>query len=196
MLNHVEMIYRPGERDAARALFEALGFGVSDFGPWLVVAIDPSTFNGVDNLMYASEPVPAQRRFEAALERAIASDPEASAALEHYRSVRRAHPQFNFHFGATLPTLEDWTERTERLQEAVRTNPLLQGRVDISVFNPGDPGAVGINQTFALTDIIATGTLQTGVIFELQWYPSNEAGEVDIAALAAKATAPDLESIV
>jgi hypothetical protein len=196
-LNHVEMIYRPGERDAARALFETLGFGVSDFGPWLVVAIDPETGNGIDNVMYASEPVPAQQRFEDALQDAIAGHPEAAAALAHYRDVRVAHPQYNFHFGASIPTLEEWRLRTERVQHAAEHHPLLKGRVEVSSFEPGDPGSVGlVYQTFVLTEILATGTLQTGLIFEVQWYPTNADGVVDWEEQAAQSTALDPKTIV
>ncbi|MFT3865127.1 MAG: hypothetical protein QM729_12700 [Solirubrobacterales bacterium] len=196
-INHVEMIYEPGEREAAQALFELMGFGVSDFGPWLVVNVDPETGNGIDNVMYASEPVPAQQQFEDALQEALAAHEGATAALEHYRGVRVAHPQYNFHFGASVPTLEDWKERVARLEDAAANHPQLKGRFDLSVFNPGDPGAVGPqHQAFILTHILATGTLQTGLIFELQWTPTNDAGEIDFAELSAQSTAPDPLSIV
>jgi hypothetical protein len=196
-INHVEMIFQPGKREAARAFFEAMGFGVSDFGPWLVILVDPKTANAVDNVMYASEPVPAQQKFEDALQRAIAEDANLSAALEHFRGVRPAHPQYNFHFGVSIPTHEDWTERTERVKEAASSNPLLEGHVEVSVFNPGDPGSVGpVHQTFILTDIVSTGTLQTGLIFELQWYPVVPGpGEVKLEAMAATATYRDPETL-
>lgn len=197
-INHVEMIFQPGERETARAFFETLGFGVSDFGPWLLVSVDPATANGIDNVMYASEPVPAQQKFEDALQDAIANHPQATAALAHYREVRIAHPQFNFHFGASIPTHEEWTERAARVQEASLSHPLLRGRMDVSVFNPGDPGAVGpLHQLFVLTDVLSTGTLQTGLIFELQWKSDvPESGELDVDAMASTATYPDPKSIV
>ncbi|MDP9318833.1 MAG: hypothetical protein M3O94_07135, partial [Actinomycetota bacterium] len=60
LLNHVEMVYQPGDRDAARAFFETLGFGVSDLpgGPWLVITVDPEAGLSTDNVMYANEPTP------------------------------------------------------------------------------------------------------------------------------------------
>jgi hypothetical protein len=196
-INHVEMIHRPGEREHARAFFETLGFSVADFGPWLVINVDPANANGIDNVMYASAPVPAQQQFEDALAEAIANDPKAAAALEHYRSVRGAHPQYNFHFGASIPTHEDWAERTKRMQDAARNHPLLKDRIQVSVFNPGDPGSVGPqSQTFVLTDILSTGTLQTGVIFEIQWTPTNAAGEVDWDELSGQSTYMDPALIV
>lgn len=196
-INHVEMIFQPGERDAARAFFEVLGFGVADFGPWLVVSVDPENGNGIDNVMYASEPVPAQQQFEDALAEALEGHEGASAALAHYREVRIAHPQFNFHFGASVPTKEDWEDRVKRIEDAAENHPLLKDRINLSVFNPGDPGAVGPQyQAFILTHILATGTLQTGLIFELQWTPTNAKGEIDFAELSGQSTAPDPLSIV
>jgi hypothetical protein len=197
-INHVEMIFQPGERDAARAFFETMGFGVADFGPWLVISVDPETGNGIDNVMYASEPVPAQQQFEDALAEALEGHEKASAALAHYREVRVAHPQFNFHFGASIPTKGDWEDRTARIGKAAESHPLLKGRVDVATFNPGDPGAVGpIHQTFLLTDILATGTLQTGLIFELQWRPNAPApGQMDLAKMASTATYPDPAGII
>lgn len=196
-INHAEMIFRPGERENARAFFDMLGFSVMDFGPWLVVNVDPTNGNGIDDVMYASEPIPAQQRFEDALREAIADHPEASAALEHYNGVRVAHPHYNFHFGVSIPTHEEWVERVERAREAARSHPLLEGRVEISAFDPGDPGSVGPQyQAFMLTDILSTGTLQTGLIFELQWTPTNEAGEVDWGELAAQATYVDPTTLV
>src|SRR5579862_6974982 len=111
MLNHVEMVYRPGEVDAARAFFETLGFGVSQWNAWLVVEIDPDNGNGIDNVMYASEPTPAQQNFEAALEHALTTDSRLANTLERHRSIRRMYPFYNFHFGASIPTHEDWQER-------------------------------------------------------------------------------------
>ena len=196
-INHVEMIHKPGERDAARAFFELMGFEVKDFGPWLVVDANPADSNGIDNVMYISEPIPAQQKFEDALAKAIANDPDTVAALEHYNEVRGNHPHYNFHFGVALKTAEEWAERVARAQKEAETNPLLKGRVQVSPFKPGDFGSVGPqHQAFFLTDIVATGTLQTGLIFELQWTPRTEAGEIDTEALYAQATYLDPATLV
>src|SRR5438874_5921109 len=60
LLNHSEMVYRPGDRDAARAFFDAMGFAVSEIPdfPWLVITVDPEAGWGVDNVMYANESTP------------------------------------------------------------------------------------------------------------------------------------------
>jgi hypothetical protein len=181
LLNHAEMVYHPGDRAAAQAFFETLGFGVSDLpgGPWLVITIDPKAGVSTDNVMYANEPTPAQQNFEAALEQALATDSQLAATLERYRSIRRAHPQYVFHFGASLPTHEEWEERLERLQEASRNHPLLAGRVDIKVSEPGMPGALGpLSQAFIYTDILACGPFAlAGLLFDMQWRPDLAPGE-------------------
>ena len=176
LLNHVEMVYRPGEREAARAFFETLGFGVADIpsgGPWLAITVDPDAAPGIDNVMYANEPTPAQRNFEAAFEQALANDSELAVTLERYRSIRRAHPQYVFHFGASLPTHEEWKARVERLQEASRSHRLLAGRVDIDVYEAGIPGGLGpLSQAFIYTDIVACGPFAlAGMLFDMQWMP-------------------------
>jgi hypothetical protein len=64
------------------------------------------------------------------------------------------------------------------------------------VIYASDPGAVGaVHQTFVLTDILATGTLQTGVIFELQWYPRNAAVELRCARPPSSAPPPQKTAI-
>jgi hypothetical protein len=177
------MVYKPGDRDAARAFFETLGFGVSDLpagGPWLVIKVDPEAGGGTDNVMYANEPTPAQLNCEAALEQALATDSQLATTLERYRSIRRAHPQYVFHFGASLPTHEERKERLERLQEASRSHPLLAGRIDIKVSEPGLPDALGpMSQAFIYTDILACGPFATaGLLFDMQWRPVFGPGEV------------------
>jgi hypothetical protein len=178
MINHVEMVYRPGQVDFARAFFETLGFAVSEYGPWLIIMVDPVTGNGLDNVMYCNEAVPAHQRFEEALERAIKSDSQLSAALDHYRDVRRAHPQYNFHFGVTLPSIEEWKARVERVQEASRSHPLLAGHLEVMVFDEGHPDSVGpASQAFCYTDILASATLPMGLMFEIQYMPVPDSGD-------------------
>jgi hypothetical protein len=177
VLNHAEMVHRPGEREAAKAFFETLGFATSELGPWMMILIHPDTSNGVDNTMYCNEASPAQQRFEDALTRSLERDAELAASLEHYRSVRMVHPQYNFHFGVTFPTHEEWQRRSDRIVDASRNHPLLAGRVEVAVLEPGHPSALGPqSQTFIQTDIVAAGSLALGLLFELQWTPVDANG--------------------
>ncbi len=175
MVNHVEMLHAPGQRDAAQALFETMGFETFTIpgGPWLGVTVDPEKGRSSDNVMYANEPTPAQRRVDDALARAIENDDELAAAIERYQQVRRAHPQYVFHFGASVPTEQEWDRRIERLQDANRSHPLLRDRLEIKISKPGVPGALGpLHQAFIYTDILTTGPgALTPVLFDLQWGP-------------------------
>jgi hypothetical protein len=184
-LNHAEMVHLPGpgQHDAARAFFEVIGFSVADFGPWLRVLIDPTKPDGGDTVMYANEVTAAQQKFEVLLQGAIGRDPELASAMEHWNEVRLSHPQFGFHIGASIATREDWEARIERVREARRSHPLLAGKIDVLVLEPGHPAALGpVPQAFVHTDIVASGLLSLGLIFELQLRP--EPGVVDIDALA------------
>ena len=67
-LNHVEMVYRPGERELARRVFELLGLRVSDDGgTWMFARIDPAIGDVANNACYASEMTPEQWALEQAL---------------------------------------------------------------------------------------------------------------------------------
>ena len=194
IINHSEMVYRPGDREAARALFETMGFRVEELPefPWLIIIIDAEAERGRDNVMYANESTPAQQNLEQALGTALAADPELAGRLERYRSIRRAHPQYVYHFGASVPTHDDWKERVDRLREASQSHPLLKGRIEMDVYEPGVPGALGpLSQAFIHTDIIEWGPFQLGgLLFDLQWAP-----EIDLEA-AAQLEFPDRAAMV
>ena len=199
LLNHAEMVYGPGDREAARAFFETMGFEVSEFRgfPWLVITVDPQGGWGVDNVMYANESTPAQQNFEKALEQAAERDPELARTMGRYLTIRRTRPQFVFHFGASVPTREDWQERVERLQEASRSHPLLTDRIEMDVYEPGVPGAVGpLSQAFVYTDVVGVGPLPLSrLLFDLQWSPDlDHAQRRENQELASQL--PDRETLV
>jgi hypothetical protein len=201
LLNHVEMVYRPSEVDAAQAFFEAMGFGVSRWASWLVIKIDPEKGNGIDNGMYANEPTPAQLNFEAAFEQALASDSRLAESLERHRIITREWPYYNFHFGASIPTHEDWEKRVERLREANRSHPLLKDRIELVVFEPSTSRALSAqSQAFVFTDILTSGgPFSQGLQFEIQWTPTPDSGELTFESLAAAGPGnpfPDMATMV
>ena len=74
-LNHVEMVYRPGERALAGRIFELLGMRVLDRGgTWMTALVDPDVADFSNNACYASEVTPEQWALEQTLERAIANN--------------------------------------------------------------------------------------------------------------------------
>ncbi len=180
ILNHAELVYRPGDREAAQAFFETMGYEVVERPgfPWLSIIVDPQSDPGrrVDGLMYICESTPAQQNLEAALDALTAENPDLADKFQRYRRIRRAHPQYVFHFGGSVPTHEDWQARVDRLREANESHPLLKGRLEIDVREPGDPTALGgLSQAFIHTDIVQVGVIQGGgILFDLQWAPSME----------------------
>lgn len=180
-LNHVEMVYAPGGRETARAFFELLGFTVRDTGHWLTIAVEPSeAANWADNTLYAQEATPAQLRFEDEFAKAIESNSALSEALDHYKDVRRAHPQLHFHWGIHLPSHEDWEARVARVREAAESHPVLKGHVEALVFEPEkNPHAISPqSQAFIRTDVLAAEGFPFGLEIELQWTPVDEDGNL------------------
>jgi len=177
-LNHVEMVYRPGERELATRVFELLGLRVSDpGGPWMFARIDPAIGDVANNACYASEMTPEQWALEQALAEALAADGDhdsrgvGSAALGYLERLR-GEPQRSFHFGIRLLDRDDFDATLERIRDAER-EPELAGRVAlIGVYHPDEPGALakGMIQAFVRTDVVAAGLLAFGQHVELQWH--------------------------
>ena len=71
-LNHMEMLYRPGERALAGRVFELLGMRVVDTGgEWLYAFVDSNVDDYANNACYASEVTPEQLALEHALDTAM-----------------------------------------------------------------------------------------------------------------------------
>lgn len=169
MLNHVEMAYRPGERELAKLVFELLGCEHRDSGgPFLSVRVDPATGDFLDNAIYASEVTPEQWGFEQTLARSL----DGEAGRSYLELLARA-PQRAFHFGIGFAALESWEAAVARIADAGDNHPELGGRIGVrAVFRPGDPGSFGDTfvQAFVHTDVVAAGFLTIGQHIELQHY--------------------------
>lgn len=180
MLNHVELSYAPGERRLAKLLLEGLGFRVLDpqaderpanlgpaATPFLIVYIDPAEGDVFDNVIYASEALSDQWRFEQAMRERLASDPELAELHGAYCSAHSRMPQAMTHFGIAYPSGEEVTGALERLAKT----PELEGRVTLSkVYRPSEPGSVDdrVIQAFVYTDVVSTNLLFGGQQIELQ----------------------------
>ncbi len=144
-LNHVEMVYRPGERALAARVFELLGMRVADHGgEWFFSLIDPAVADVANNACYASQVTPEQWALEQALEATIdePSDDELGSVARTYLARLRAEPQRSFHFGIRYFAREDFDATLERVR-AAESDAELAGRVAlIGVFHPDDPGTL------------------------------------------------------
>ena len=180
LLNHVEFVYAPGERELARRLFRAMGCRVVDpqeqgapdelgpaAGPYLIVYLDAADPNPFDNVFYASEVTPVQWAFEKRLRATLGEDgalAEAHTALcENYPRF----PQAMTHLGLAFPNVAEVEAALERL----RGEQALAGRTKVSpLYRPGDDASVDerVVQAFVHTDICSSGLLSIGHHLELQ----------------------------
>ncbi len=170
LLNHVEMIYRPGERHLVTKLFTALGCTVIDTGAThLYIAVDTPDQHGLNNSLYASEVTQEQWLLEQQLQQALQGESPLAAAYAGYDDKFRRHPQLTSHFGIRFPSFAKLEETLSQLEHHL--DPELAGRVQIKgVFRPGDPGSYTdlVMQAFIKTDIAASGLLAFGQHIELQ----------------------------
>ncbi len=173
LLNHVELVYRPGEKDFAVAVFELLGFrAFDDGGEFLAASADPAAPDIIDNTCYASQMTPTQWAFEQKLTEALQSG-EVGRSHDAYREMLHREPQRAMHFGVHTSKLGDLEATVERVREAEKSHPDLKGRVRVSgTFYPGGEGSLADNivQGFFFTDVLASGLVSFGQHFELHWY--------------------------
>jgi hypothetical protein len=187
-LNHMEMLYRPGERALAGRVFELLGMRVVDTGgEWLYAFVDSNVDDYANNACYASEVTPEQLALEHALDAAMTAASGLPAAVESEgpsieadlgtaarQYLRRIHdePQRTFHFGIRFYSRDDFEAALDRIRGATAEDD-LSGRVALSgVYYPDEPGAYAPNmiQAFVKTDVVASGLLAFGQHIELQWH--------------------------
>jgi len=168
-LTHVELVYRPGERDLAKRVFELLGCRPVDRGGVFFTSfVDPEGEDYGTNVLYASEVTPAQWAFE----QALAGAAEVADPMADYLAHLRQHPPQSFHFGFAVPTTAELDERVEVIRGAGEQDPELAGGIAVvGVYRPDDPGAYTdtMIQAFVWTDVVAAGLLTLGQHLEMQW---------------------------
>lgn len=174
LLNHMEFVYRPGERKLAVSVFELLGFAVrDDGGEFLAASVDPLAPDIIDNACYASQVTAQQWAFEEQLGRALRGADALGRSYTGYHDLLTSQPQRAMHFGMHTSTLEDLEAVVERVRSAPHTHPELKDRISVSgTFYPGKPGSLAPNivQAFFYTDVIASGLLTVGQHVEIHWY--------------------------
>jgi hypothetical protein len=170
LLNHVELVYWPGERHLVGKLFTALGCTVIDSGAThLYIAVGSPDKYGLNNSLYASEVTKEQLLLEEQLRQALHGESPLAAAYAGYDDKFRRHPQLTSHFGLRFPSFAKLEETLAQLESNL--DPELVGRVQIKgVFRPGAPGSYTdlVMQAFIKTDIAASGLLTFGQHIELQ----------------------------
>lgn len=174
LLNHIEALYRPGERDIAIRLAEALGCAISDTGfkgdgveTFLAVHPNPEDRNMENNAFYMSPMRPEQQAMEARLKRLSEDDVELAATLADYRTVARTMPFGVPHFALRYPSADAVREVAEALTPLAS---ILGDRLNVRIFWPSDAdAAVGrLVQGFVYQDVIVSGSFLYGQLIELQ----------------------------
>lgn len=178
LLNHVETLYRPGERELAVELAEALGCAITDTGfkgdgvdTFLAVHPNPEDRNSQNNVFYMSQIRPEQAAVEARLRRLSEEDADFAAQLEAYRNAARTKPFGVPHFALRYMSGRDVDAAAERINASLK--PKLKDRLHLRIFRPEDADAAGdkIIQGFLYQDVIVSGSFLMGQLIELQTRP-------------------------
>ena len=171
-LSHVEIVYRPGERDLARKFLGLLGIEAEDAmgGQFMMSVIERETFEPLHfaNFMGGSEVHPEQWVFDQALMAAVSDGPLAESFAEYQQKLDR-DPTSGMHIGIHFSTVAAWEKAVARLGNVFEDFPELDGRFRIcSVTRPGDSDSLApLYQAFIWTDVVASGSLALGQRFEL-----------------------------
>jgi hypothetical protein len=178
LLNHIEALYRPGERDLALALVEALGCSVSDTGfsgdgpeSFLAIHPNPSDPDIRNNAFYISPMRPEQQVLEANLARLARDDGELRNALEGYRGAARTLPFGVSHFGLRYVSEDALKEAFAAVGETLSER--LGDRLHLRIFDPedGKRAQATVVQAFVYQDVIVSGSFSYGQLIELQGPP-------------------------
>jgi hypothetical protein len=171
LLNHVQIVHRPGELPLVEALFDVLGLSTVT-SPFVIGDIDPATANGVDNMLAGSQADPAQLAFDDALAAALRQGTLAETYLR-YQDLLAHSPQYGMHIGIRFDAFADWQDTVDHLAAVDSLVPSLAGRVRVcDVIRPGHPASLSplLHQAFVWTDVIACGPLPLGMQLELQHF--------------------------
>jgi hypothetical protein len=176
VLSHVEAVYRPGDRQLAISLFEALGCKTYDTGTlslsgktYVSVHPDPSS-RGMDDVIYLSEMTAEQSRLEEILRQRIEADAELSAARADFGALANAQPFGLSHIAMRYPDYQSLERVLDGLED--RLTPEMKKRAMVRVFRPGDADEITWDslQAFVCTDIAVAGVAAFGQVFELSAY--------------------------
>jgi hypothetical protein len=178
LLNHIEALYRPGEREIAIELVEALGCAVTDTGfkgdgvdTFLAVHPNPDDQNPQANVFYISQIRPEQLALEDRLKQLRENESDFAAIVERYRNAARTKPFGVPHFAIRFPSGKAVDEAAVRINGSLKKK--LGDRLHLRIFRPGDSDAAGdsIVQGFLYQDVIVAGSFLMGQLIEMQTQP-------------------------
>jgi hypothetical protein len=178
MLNHLEMLYRPGERDLAMSFCRMMGWDVTETGrasevgsTYIVVRLEPRDPDYVNNVFYLSEIRDEQLRLERALDPLRRQDASLEVALDDYLEKARSRPHGIPHCGIRYRSFSAVQAIVDTLgSEIASASSPFRGRVSVDAIGPDDPRSMSreLLQAFVHTDVVCSGLFLLGQLFELQ----------------------------
>jgi hypothetical protein len=178
-LGHVALGIGPGDGPAAAELLRALGLDVTDNGlskmgePWYTALVDPTTFEGLENLFFVVPTSHEQRALEAKMTAVDATEFVASklANPESASHVALAYRDLET-LEAVVRAARELDRVSVRIFRARRGDPAIDARMDTSdVFAPVHEEAFVDRtiQVFLHTDLVSTSLLCLGQTIELDY---------------------------
>lgn len=172
LMNHLNTVYRPGERGLVIELAKALGLTVVEIPlsethsmiAGHMNADDPDILN---NVVYFFEMSPTQAKLEAAIRDQLESDPDLQAAVADYHATAVQQPDSTPHIGLQLRSNEQLDAIVQNLRNL---DAPLNHRVKVTEMPPY--GVVAdfpdMRQVFVHTDVFTAGSGAYGQVIELQ----------------------------
>ncbi|SFR91918.1 hypothetical protein [Sphingomonas jatrophae] len=213
-LGHVALHYQtPEQGPLAARLLTMLGFvetqdlTLPDGAHFYRFVVDPRHQGRGDGIIYLSVVPEAQRKLVAAVRDALKiGTADEHPAVGEMRGHLARDPEYSFHIGTLLESLEELEERFLALEEANRSDPELKGRLKITynralksdpeiearlnaspIYGKVDRFAYGRNgvQAFVETDILASGTLGESTFLEFDYvFPDRQSHVLSIVEWA------------
>lgn len=197
-MGHVALHYgAPENGPKAAKLLSLLGFvetqsfPIPQGGLFYRFVVDPKHQARGDGILFLSSTPPAQANLYAAIKSALkVGTPDEHPAVKEMRAACDADPEYTFHVGVLMESLEDLENVITNLQRLEKIDPDLKGRLTFT-FNraiAGDPavdarldaspvygdvkryayGRGGV-QAFVETDLLASGPLGQSLVIELDY---------------------------
>jgi hypothetical protein len=197
-MGHFALHYaKPNEGPLAARLLSLLGFINTQSLPlpngtlFYRFVVDQKNVSGGDGIVYLSAVPPAQQAVIDAMRAALrVGSSEEHPAVGGLRAAQEADPEYGFHVGILLESLESLEETVLNLRKLAEVDPELKGRLKV-VLNRSLPGtpevdarldasplygsvtryAYGRNgvQAFITTDILSSGPLGEDLVVELDY---------------------------
>lgn len=197
-LGHIALHYKqPHEGPLAARLLRLLGLTetqvlqLSDGTHFYRFVVDPANAPGGDGIIYLSAMPPAQRAVLEAVHDALKIGKEGEhPAAAQLRAAQGADPEYTFHVGVLVASLEALESTVLEVQRLGQTDPELKGRLKV-VLNRPLPGTVQVDarldasplfskvtrhaygrngvQAFIETDLLGSGPLGENLVIELDY---------------------------